>query len=82
MTDEQAKELSEANAHIPTEEIQEDIIKTQIEMLELTRRERGFRMLGDRMSIIKANGCAHDMEERENFIGQLQEILTYRKTHS
>ena len=63
---------------IPNEEIQDDIRDTQQETETLKREELGYRMIGDRLSIMKADFRIQEIEKREAFIVKLVLIMKKR----
>jgi hypothetical protein len=65
---------------IPTEEVEQDIKDTENEIIVMKREVEAFRMLGDRMSMFKADARVDGIIERERFIEQLKELLEYRKS--
>lgn len=78
-TDEQIQ-ISIDNAKIPTSEIQTDIIDTQREILDMKRKIEGYRLIGDKLSMFRADAMVSGIAEREKFIEKLQTILEIRKT--
>ena len=77
MTEETIK-LAENNKHIPTEEIEQDILDTQNEIITMKREIKGYRLIGDRMSIFRANARESGIRERKEFIEKLEMILAER----
>jgi len=67
-----------SNDHIPTEEIKQDIADTWAEVHDLERKEKGHRLIGDRMSMFRADGCRSGITERMDFIAKLGLILEQR----
>ena len=67
------------NAHIPTEEIEQDILDTQHEIAAMRCEIEGFKLLGDRWADMRARARESGIKEREEFIGKLREILKGRK---
>lgn len=67
------------NAHIPSDEVARDIIDTEREIANMAREEAGLRMVGDRMSVFRADGRAHGIREREAFIAKLRNLLDLRE---
>lgn len=63
---------------IPSEEIRQDIRDTEVEIALMSREEQGFRLIGDRMSIFRADARASGIKERMEFIGKLRNILFER----
>lgn len=66
------------NAHIPTEEILQDIADTQHEIATMKREVEGLRMMSDRMSYFRADARVTGIKERETFIAKLHGILRER----
>lgn len=81
MTPEEKQKLAEANAHIPTETIQQDIIDTTRE-IEKYQAElphlQALAQTGNRMMDIVATNRQHQIEERQQFIEKLRIILEVR----
>lgn len=71
--------IAKNNKHIPTEEIKQDIADTEAEILIEKREIKALRLLGDRMSILKANSKKSSINERRDFIKNLKIILEVRK---
>jgi len=70
--------MSDINAHIPTSEIKQDILDTEKEILQMMREITGFKLIGDRLSIMKAMSRESGIRDRQEFIIRLQEILKLR----
>ena len=70
--------LAENNKHIPTEVIEQDILDTQNEIITMKREIKGYRLIGDRMSIFRVNVRESGIRERKEFIGKLEMILAER----
>lgn len=64
--------------HIPTEEILKDIEDTEHEIETIKRQEQGFRLVGDRMSVFRADARRYGIKERQEFILKLNGILKSR----
>ena len=64
--------------HIPTADILQDIQDTQQEIITMTKEEAGLRMVGDRMSIFRADARRAGIAERKEFIRKLESILSAR----
>lgn len=71
--------LSDRNKSIPTETIQKDINDTQREIEQLKREHEGYKLIGDKMSIFKADNRLIQIKERQRFIDKLETILKVRK---
>lgn len=67
-----------SNDHIPTSEIRQDIADTLAEIATMEREEKGLRMIGDRMSVFRADARRDGIKERREFIAKLQGILAAR----
>ncbi len=70
--------MIDKHAHITTEEIQKDITDTQVEINTMEREERGYRIVGDRLSVMKADYRMGEIKRRKEFIFKLDEILKLR----
>lgn len=70
------------NDHISTSEIQKDIHDTKNELVSEGRKEKGHRLIGGRLSIMRADNIKTTNKEREEFIENLEQILEYRKVTS
>lgn len=66
------------HAHISTVEIEHDIADTEREILQMEREEKGLRLIGDRLSVYKADARKDGIRERREFIRKLQAILLER----
>ena len=67
--------------HIPSEVIEKDIADTQYEIDQMRREADGFRMVGDRMSLFRADAREDGIREREVFIVKLKAILAAREVN-
>lgn len=65
-------------ADISSEEILQDIRETEAEIAVMKREEQGLRMVGDRMSVFRADARLTGIQERSLFIGKLKAILAER----
>lgn len=63
---------------IPTSEIKQDIADTLTEIADLERKEKGYELLGDKLSYFKACSCRSGIVERKEFIKKLESILSER----
>lgn len=63
---------------IPSDEIKNDIADTLHEIVQMEREEQGFRMIGDRMSLFKADARRFGIQERREFVAKLENILRER----
>lgn len=74
------KKLSEANPSISTETIRTDIADTEAEIRQYERKEEGYRLIGDKLSVFKADAYSNGIRERKNFTRKLKAILDYRES--
>ena len=74
-----SKELSDNNAHIPTAEIEKDIADTVVDIARWKREIQAYEILGDRMSIFRADARRSYIKDATQFIEKLQSIVDYRK---
>lgn len=74
--------MSDANAHISTEEIKQDISDTLYEIRTMQKEIDAFEMLGDKMSRFKADSRRHGIQERKAFVIKLERILELREPTS
>ena len=75
-------EQIKSNDYISTYEIEKDIQDNKNELISEGRKEKGQRLIGDRMSIMRADNILNTNKERKEFIGSLEQILEYRKATS
>jgi len=73
-----AKQLAKKNEHISSDEIMQDILDTEQEIFTMKREEKGFRLVGDKMSVFKADGRRSGIAERLEFVKKLKTILKVR----
>jgi hypothetical protein len=69
------------NAHIPTEEIEQDIRDTEREITSMRHEIEAFQILanqGDRLADMRRRARETGIEERQQFIAKLQGILKSR----
>jgi excinuclease UvrABC helicase subunit UvrB len=66
------------NAHIPTEEIERDIADTEYEIETMQREEAGYRLVGDKLSVYRADARRDGIKRRQEFIAKLRELLKSR----
>lgn len=78
MTADEKLKFAERNEGIPTSEIEKDIADTQAEITVMKREIEGFRLLGDRWSMMRADSRESGIKEREEFIEKLKIILEVR----
>lgn len=76
------QEILDSLCHISNEEIEKDIRDTEAEITVLYREIDGLRMIGDKMSVFRADGKQSSIIERENFINKLKAILEVRKDNA
>ena len=68
----------DGNNHISKAEIKKDIIDTENEITVMAREEKGLRIIGDRLSTMKADYRINGIKERKGFIKKLNAILIER----
>lgn len=66
------------NCIIPTEEIRKDIADTEAEIVTMARELEGFRLLGDRWSMMRADYRETGIRQRREFVKKLNAILAER----
>lgn len=81
MTNEQREKLAIDNEHISTAEIEKDIADTATEIEQLERELKAFTLLGDKLSLFRAHSRRLSIDNRREFINNLQAILEYRQTN-
>ena len=64
----------------PDSEIRTDILDTLYEIQNMTREATAFKLLGDRLSMMKASARRDGIIERQSFIKKLETILDARST--
>lgn len=64
--------------HIPSSEVIQDIKDTLAEISRMEREEKGFRLVGDRWSVMRADSRRSGISERKVFVDKLKEILRER----
>jgi len=79
MTNEEKINIADKNSDIPTEDIENDIADTQAEIQVMEREIKGFRLLGDRWSMMRADSRETGIKERKDFIEKLEAILEVRE---
>jgi len=60
---------------ITTEEMLLDIADTEHEIVTMEREMKGFRLLGDRWSQMRADARVTGIQQRREFIAKVQAIL-------
>jgi excinuclease UvrABC helicase subunit UvrB len=80
MTYEEKIKIANKNAHITTEVIKQDIADTQYEIERMETEIKAYRMLGDKMSMFRADARENGIKERQDFIEKLQAILEVRES--
>lgn len=65
-------------ANITTEEMLKDIADTEAEIATMEREIKGFRLLGDRLSHMRADARVSGIQQRREFIGEVQKIIAER----
>ena len=71
---------AKTNAHMTTKEIKKDNSDTVAEIKTLTREEKYYRLMGDKMSVFRATGKRRGIVNRQRFVEVLQAILERRKS--
>lgn len=71
--------LIEANSNITTETILQDIEDTRVEIEQLEREAKGLRLIGDRLSLMKADKRDLEIYARNDFIKTLSILLKERQ---
>lgn len=66
------------NDHISSNEVRQDIADTLAEISTMEREEKGFRLVGDRMSLFRADARRDGIQKRREFISKLEAILKNR----
>ena len=66
------------NDHISNEEIEQDITDTKAEIIDMERKIKGYELIGDKMSIFRADGMRGGIRERQIFIEKLTQLLLSR----
>jgi hypothetical protein len=62
-----------------SEEIRKDIADTEAEIVTMEREIQGFRLLGDRLSHMRAESRVTGITQRRDFIAKLEKILTEKE---
>lgn len=70
--------MTKSNDHISTEEIKQDIADTNMEIETMQREIKGFELLGDKMSMFRADARRYGIQERKEFIKKLNDLLQAR----
>lgn len=78
MTQEEKIEIAENNKHISTEEIKQDIADTEADIANWKREIKGYDLIRDRMSYMRASARRSRIKEAEDFIEDLKAILEIR----
>mgnify|MGYP001566165621 CR=1 len=83
MTIKEIKKMVEANAQIPTSEIEQDIADTEAEISKMKREaehleKTPFSLRESRMNHLRASGRRSGIKERQKFVENLKAILQYR----
>jgi hypothetical protein len=74
------KQLALQNEHISTAKIKQDIADTEREIINYTRKAKGYDLIGDKMSKFRANAYRSGIKERKEFVEKLKSILEYRES--
>ena len=67
-----------SHEHISSNEIKKDIRDTELEIMDLERKIKGYTLIGDKMSLFLADGIKNSVKERREFITRLEQILATR----
>ena len=70
--------MADKLSHIPIEEMRQDILDTEREIEKMTREEQGFRLVGDRWSVMRADGRIEGIKKRREFISKVQKLIDER----
>jgi len=62
------EELAKKNKNIPTDEIKRDIADTELEIMIAKRKIKGFKLIRDRLSMMRISSRRSGIKEREEFI--------------
>ena len=76
--EETMEQWSQNNSHIPDEVLKQDIADTEEEIADYERKAEGYKLIGDKMSLFKADAYISEIQDRKDFIFKLQSILDYR----
>lgn len=66
------------NDHISTAEVRQDIADTLAEIATMEREEKGFTLVGDKMSLFRAAARRDGIRDRTAFVERLKTILLER----
>lgn len=66
------------NSNFSTQEIKTDIEDTKEEIRIMTLESKALRIIGDRLSLFRADANLRGIKEREDFVEKLEEILKER----
>lgn len=83
MTKKQKEKIAEKNKHIPTAEIKQDILDTQIEITQMEKEadhlaSTPLEMKEARWNHMRADARISGIKERKKFIKKLETILEIR----
>jgi hypothetical protein len=73
------EEILKSNEHIPTQEVMQDIQDTKAEIKQLEREVEGLRLIGDKLSMFKADAKTNGIKDRRSFIRELEHLLALRE---
>ena len=71
--------IAKQNKDISNDEILKDIGETEHEIRVMLREMDGFRIIGDRLSRMRADARESGIKERKEFIEKLEAILEMRE---
>jgi len=66
------------NDHVPADEVKKDIADTLSEIKVMEHEVKNYRLLGDPLSVIKADAQAQGIKRSRDFIAQLEKLLKYQ----
>lgn len=69
------------NDHISIEEIRQDIYDTEDEIEQMEREIEGYKLIGDRMFLFRADSRRDGIRKRQEFIYKLKGIIQSRLTN-
>jgi len=79
MKQEDKIQLAKNNEHVPTGQIEKDILDTEAEIRVMGIELESFEKLKDRMSHMRASHRKSGIKKRKEFVEQLKAILEIRK---
>ena len=79
MTEEQKQAFASKNYHISIAEIEKNMADTQREIDDMILEAKGYELMGDKMSLLRAGARRDGAKRRAEFIEWLKEILGIRR---